>query len=1330
MFSRRHLFAVSACSLMLQGALALQPAMASEAAQALVKQAQFWYEKGNPERSREAWARLQQLEPGNVQALYWQGALAAKAAQLDKAAEFLQLLKQNPAGQSQAQLLEQDIYLQQNGRSEQLEQARVLAESGELDSAVAAYRKLLGTRTVQGELAFEYYNYLGYTDDGWNEAKEGLARVHKQYPQRGDIALAQAKLLTRNQATRVEGLKQLASLADDASVGAEALETWRDVLTWMGPPRADAVPLFQRYLKRVPDDQEIRKQLNAATVQAKPSPAPVAPLAGAFKTLEGGDLSKAEAQFQQRLNKYPNDADALGGLGLIRQKQNRPEDAELLLGRAMQQKGGKHWRKNYDEVRYWSLLRQARANRERGAFSEAHKQIEQALKLKPAGVDARVAKADLQAAEGAYGSAETAYRAALQQAPSNLAAKRGLIGVLAQQGKHAEAQRVLDSLPSSARGQVGSLGRIRAEQAFQQARLAEQRGDPAGQRAALEEALRSDPEHVWARYDLARLYIGLGAQDEARSLMEGLVLARGNDPEVLYAAALLAIELGDWAKARELLARLPLEGRDAKVNRLVSEVDFQQRMQEIHSLNKAGRYQEARVFLTRVAPLAAGNAQREAMLANAYAEAKDPEKALSMLREQLARSPRFDAALTLSYASVMLQAGHDAEVAGILRDLQNRPLSSSERAQYDDVLFMYRIRQAEQLMERDQLAEAYEALNPALLQRPQDPTAVAVLARMYARSGDKQKALQLYKPLAQRHADNPLLLIGAADMAAQQGYDSQAKQWLEQALKVAPQDPDVLSGAARVYRQQGRTAKATELMKKVVAQEQRQQQLAYAASSPSSAPSNPFAKANAGGSADSSARAASIAEPASSFTPGTSTAIPAFAQSQAAPSAAPVSQSNPFAQPAVAERVEPRAGMSANQRLLDDLIQDRSAYVVQGLQVRSNDSEKGLSKLTAVQAPLEINFPAGDNRFAVRVTPVHLDAGSVGSDAKQRFGGGALSVGGELSAALAANPSQQQAYEQANRLLAPSVGKQSDSGVGLALAWEHEPTGLKADIGVSPLGFLYSTAVGGVSKEGDFRGHPNLRYSVSASRRAVTDSLTSFAGARDARIDEEWGGVTANGLRGQLGWDNSHFGLYGYAAAHALRGHNVKDNTRAELGSGVYWYLLNQEDALLTAGLSLTAIGYENNQSSFNYGSGGYFSPQQFYSLAVPVQWAQRGERWTYKVNGAVGVQHFAQQATPYFINDSGAQRALEDLSAQAAGSGLNLPTRYDSSSKTGIGYSLAAAGEYQLGRHFYFGGHLGVDNAQDYQQWSGGLYLRYMVESMTRPQALPVVPYQSPYTQ
>ena len=79
---------------------------------------------------------------------------------------------------------------------------------------------------------------------------------------------------------------------------------------------------------------------------------------------------------------------------------------------------------------------------------------------------------------------------------------------------------------------------------------------------------------------------------------------------------------------------------------------------------------------------------------------------------------------------------------------------------------------------------------------------------------------------------------------------------------------------------------------------------------------------------------------------------------------------------------DPRAGLSDAARALDDILQERSAYVAQGLEVRSNDNESGLGKLTSVQSPLEINFPVGSDRLAVRVTPVSLRAGDVGADSR------------------------------------------------------------------------------------------------------------------------------------------------------------------------------------------------------------------------------------------------------------------------------------------------------------------------------------------------------------
>ena len=263
--------------------------------------------------------------------------------------------------------------------------------------------------------------------------------------------------------------------------------------------------------------------------------------------------------------------------------------------------------------------------------------------------------------------------------------------------------------------------------------------------------------------------------------------------------------------------------------------------------------------------------------------------------------------------------------------------------------------------------------------------------------------------------------------------------------------------------------------------------------------------------------------------------------------------------------------------------------------------------------------------------------------------------------------------------------------------------------------------LGGVSLERPLGDSEHARYTLSASRRAVIDSLTAFAGSRDARTGQEWGGVTANGVRGQLSYDDGNVGAYAYASWFRLLGNKVEDNDRAEFGGGTYRYLVNGSDAQLTLGLSLTALGYANNQNFFTYGHGGYFSPQRFFALGVPLIWSQRGDRWTYQLRGTLGVQHFQQDAADYYPTDAAAQAAA----SQALGSAA----RYAGQSKTGLGYSLAAAGEYRLNPDFHLGGELGLDNARDYRQVNGSLYLRYYFEPQDRPLALPVSPYRSPYS-
>lgn len=1306
----------------------------SDAQRLLIEQGHFWQAQDKPKRAGEVWQKLLLIDAAQPDALYGLGFIAVKDGDLASAGGYLQRLQAIQPLPRQALLLEQDIRLADPANQMLLDEARLLVESDERAKAAEVYRRALGRKPAQGQIGLEFYNNLGYVDAHWAEARSGMERIRREYPDDPYAALFLAKHLARNQGAREEGIRALAKLAEREDIGGDADESWRLALTWIGPPNKAQQPLFEQFLKTHPDDEEIRALLAKGREQGESGGStwrrdPL--LDSAFKALDKDDLVGAERDFEAYLKKRPQDVDGIGGLGILRQRQERFEDAEVLLTRAVKQGGGKAWQSALDDVRYWSLLQRARDNIANARNADARQQLEQARRLKPKDAEAVLSLAELQAQQGELAAAEAGYRQALQLGQQQARALRGLVQVLGGQGKPDEALRELDKLPKAEREKIGSLSQLRAEQALQRARAAEQRGDSAGMRRELENALRDDPNNAWARFALARLYVDLGAVDEARSLVDGLLQTQPNDRDALYTSALLSMQLGDWRKAQATLARIPRDARNSDVSRLVAEVDFNLQMQEIERLNRSGRRAEARAFLGRIEPLAQGKPARLASMASAYADADDPQRAMVIMRELLARSPRNDLSLTLSYAGVLLRAEQDTEVAAILRDLQGRSMTVEQRKQYDDLLFHYRVRQAEQLRLRGELAAAYDTLAPALAQRPQDPLAVSALARMYGANGNTAKALELFKPLVQRHPQDANLQVGAADMAAQQAENGYAEERLEQALKLAPNDVDILTTAARVYRYLGRTGTAAELLGKVVAQEKREQTPSYAASTrPASAPANPFAGVGSLAAApeaipdpvstlptpverptlalddipapaSSQPRAPARAELPVSTTRDSLLALePAPAPTTTLAAAEPVS-ANPFL-PGAEEEVDPRAGMSEAARALDDILQQRSAYVVQGVTVRRNDSEDGLSKMTDIQTPIEASMPVGDQRLALRVTPVHLDAGKLDTEASKRYGTGL-----------------------ADGASAVDMGRQKDSGVGLAVAWESESHGLKADLGVSPLGFLYSTAVGGISLERSFAGHPNLHYGLSLSRRAVTDSLTSFAGSRDERSGEEWGGVTANGLRAQLSYDDGEIGAYGYGSAHALLGNNVKSNTRAELGSGVYWYLLNDERSMLTVGLGATGIGYENNQGNFTYGSGGYFSPQQFYSLAVPVNWAHRGERWTYRVRSSVGIQHFKQDDVPFFVDDGGMQRQLE---ADAAVSTRYIPTGFEGSSETGIGYNLSAAAEFRLGDYFFLGGQLGVDNAQDYEQVNGSLYLRYMLEEMAGPMSLPVSPYQSPY--
>lgn len=359
----------------------------SDAESLLIKQGYFWQAQDKPKRAAESWEKVLLLDASQPDALYGLGIIAVERAQLPRAQAYLQRLQAIEPLPRQALQLEQDIRLAAPANKQLLEQARLLVDNGEREKAVAVYRQALAGKPAQGLIGREFYNNLAFTESHWREARNGFERLMRERPDDVYVALFFAKHLARRSDTRAEGIRALAELAKREDIGGDASETWRLALTWMGVPNKAQAPLFEAFLKRHPDDTEIRDLL--AKGRAKPDASAAVAwqqdpgLARGLKALEAGDQATAEREFTARLKTHPNDADALGGLGVLRQQQNKLEDAEVLLTRATRQKGGKSWQGALNDVRYWSLLKRAADNRAKGDAKQARSQLDQAIRLKP-----------------------------------------------------------------------------------------------------------------------------------------------------------------------------------------------------------------------------------------------------------------------------------------------------------------------------------------------------------------------------------------------------------------------------------------------------------------------------------------------------------------------------------------------------------------------------------------------------------------------------------------------------------------------------------------------------------------------------------------------------------------------------------------------------------------------------------------------------------------------------------------------------------------------------------------------------------------------------------
>ncbi|MCW8398253.1 cellulose synthase complex outer membrane protein BcsC [Legionella sp. PATHC038] len=285
---------------------------------------------------------------------------------------------------------------------------------------------------------------------------------------------------------------------------------------------------------------------------------------------------------------------------------------------------------------------------------------------------------------------------------------------------------------------------------------------------------------------------------------------------------------------------------------------------------------------------------------------------------------------------------------------------------------------------------------------------------------------------------------------------------------------------------------------------------------------------------------------------------------------------------------------------------------------------------------------------------------------------------------------------------------QKTNGVSFDGGWQNRVWGF--DAGATPIGFPVNNFIGGINYSGEIN---HIGWTITASQRPMTNSLLSFAGAKDPNTGVVWGGVVATGLTLSLSYDRGEAnGLWANIIGSELTGKNVPSNQRILLIDGYYYKLINEDNRRFIIGLNNMVWHYDKNLYGFNLGQAGYFSPDFYLSFTIPIDYRKRTANWSYELGGTVTwsydtTKNLLAYPLPNLIpNFNSSQNSI-----QTGGNG------------TGYGYSLLALIERRLGSHFVVGGMVDIQRSTDYTPSHLSLFLRYSFEGWMGDMDMPIIP-------
>ena len=1294
-----------------------------KATENLVQQLKLWESRYRTDMINEVLEKLFNVDPDHLYGLevYSREQLRiGNSQQAQWAMEKIRLIdSQNPAV-SRLRALHR-LYTKDKAK---LQQARAFALGGRAAKAKAAFEQLFNGPPPTPELAVEYWQLV--FDTGEQErATAQIKRLSEQYPDNIRFRLAYIAIEIEKDEFDLAYIDELALLGRNPITIENAIYLWRRAVGNL-PPKPSSIPYLKEYLKFSPSDNAIHTflvQLGGEIDRIEKrdaNPHYIAKHQG-LAALNNEQLALAERKFRYAMIEYPNDPELIGGLGYVRMRQGNRLQAISFFKKALKNDPDNQdqWTSLIATNNFWINLAQADLAIEQNEPKQARKYIAKAAQISPDDAEIYVSRAYLASSLGKHQQAKRLYRQALRKEPDNASAIRGLLRQYSLLGQRTEATRFIASLQrEQQQANKPFINSIRA--GFIQQDVVALDSDQQQPLALnkLKQALKLTPDDPWLRYDIAKRLAGTNQIDKALAMYSNISTAQRQDVDFRYSYALF---LSSVDKVEESLKQLSAIRSQDKTDGMLS---LEQRLTLTQILEQAEQtddFDTAQNFMAKALVIARKNNELFINLSNSwrrqgsYAQALEAMKEYLKYQSQAQANPDND---TLSsYIQLLIADNHLPQAIDELKTLTAKAditgqelLEVAEiyvdlsQANSNDLSFL---RRAENIINKLPANNAFELetlntkLNIANIEQDnnkiievstqllshfpmQHDVRLDVVERLIDQNRAKTAAPHIEYLTAQYQQldyNQQLELLDYINAGSYEGADNaQLQQRIGTLLTKNPLDANAYDIAVNSRNADNDALTTNHMYQKAIITRRIEQIIESAELQSISQMTMREAKA-------------------SMFKQNLETLGKEEAINQV------LVLLDQF------EQVEHSDITIVENELTVDNYQVASLkagmreswlssvdYIEVGFDYRQKDGADGRSDLRAFNMPIEARFHLDEGgSWFFRVEPVYMHAGNVimdDPDQSELFGAVLLC--------------------QLENSVCPS-GYIEQKQIGASVAIGIEKDNWKADIGTIPINFEINDWVGGFEYSGDL----GLFYwSTEIAKRPIASSLLSFSGSWDPYSGQKFGGVTSTGVNFGFGYDQGEsLGIWSSFGYHKITGTNVLDNSRTRAMGGIYYRLFTENPFQLTLGLNALTWSYEKDLSEYTFGQGGYYSPQSYASISLPIDlFGQVGDNFSYLLRVIPSASQTSDDFSLYYPTNPfyQSQALLVDSGPFFNG---------DNSKETSIGMSYQGAFEWRFATRWTVGATFSIERSDFYEPSFGMIYFRYALDPLLIPLNTPPKP-------